>query len=151
MGELVSTINNLMLNRKDWTNKSIEERRNIVLEFEERVKELSVTAPYNTDDEMIHWYGDNTYGREINIKAGVALVGAVYKQPQINILLKGVVFVVTENVMDVMKAPLIFTSDANTNKVGYVLEDMQWITVMSRNNGDLHPDVIMRGHVPWGG
>lgn len=147
---LADTIDKLIKMKDTWLVKPVVERRAIIKEYHRRVDALSVTAPYNTDDGIVHHYGDGTYGREANVQAGVALVGSVYKKPQINILLSGVVFVMTENIANVMEAPCIFTSDANTNKVGYVIEDMKWITVMSRDETLTDPEEILNSHIEGG-
>lgn len=145
--ELVAAFNALLAVKDTWLERSLVDRQSIVKQFHKKVEDISEVAPYNTDDGIVHHYGDGTYGREANVMKGVAIVGSVYKEPQINILLKGTVFVMTENIVDIMIGPCIFSSDAGTNKVGYVIEDMQWITVVSRSNLVTNPEEIMREHI----
>lgn len=146
MSELDTTVQTLLQDFKQWESLPVVYRRQTLVDFQRIVEEMEKTAPYNTDEGLVHYMGDRTYGREANVKAGVALVGMRYNEPQINILIKGVVFVATENKASILEAPCVFVSDASTNKVGYVIEDMKWITVMNRDNECVDPDSIMRMH-----
>ncbi len=133
-----------------WLERSLVERRSIIKKFETRVEELSGIETYNFNKGLKHYFGDKTYGREIFIDAGTLLVGGKYKEPQVNILLEGIVFVMTENKIGIMKAPYVFSSDANTNKVGFIIEDMRWITVVARENTMVNPEEIMEKHTVGG-
>jgi hypothetical protein len=143
---LHDTIGELLKVKDVWETLPIAERRQTIEDFQSRVMVLEAKAPHNTDEGIVNHFGHGTYGREANVPAGVVMVGSIYKAPQINVLVKGVVFVATENKIAIMEAPLIFTSEANTKKVGYVIEDMQWITVMSRDNTDIDPEWILKMH-----
>lgn len=146
MNELDTLVSGMLENLDSWEELPIEVRRNAVIEFESRVMKLSDKLEFNPAPELVHHMGDNTYGREANVPKGVALVGMTYKEPQINVLLKGVVFVATENKAAILQAPCVFVSDTFTNKVGFVIEDMQWVTVMSRDNECVDPTAILNTH-----
>ena len=143
-------MNELMPLKDGWLERSLVERRSIIKRFEARVKELSDIEAYDFNKGLKHHYGDRTYGREIFIDAGTLMVGGKYKEPQINVLIEGVVFVMTENTVDVMKAPCVYSSDANTNKVGFIIEDMRWLTVVARDNTTIKPGEIMDDHLVGG-
>lgn len=141
-----SVIIDLIKTEDMWPDLPISERRAIVMEFADIVKKYESVAPFDTNAGMVHHMGDGTYGREANVPAGVALVGRTYKEKQINVLIEGKVFVATETKASMMCAPCIFVSDSDTFKVGYVMEDMKWITVMSRKNDEHDPEKILDKH-----
>jgi len=138
-------VSNIHLWEENWKALDVPQRREVIEEFQRRVEELALTSPY--DPNITHWMGTGTYGREAFAQAGAVLVGAIYKEPQINVLIKGKVLVATEQKVAVMEAPLVFISDPNTKKVGYVIEDMQWITIMSRDNSSIDPESILNEHI----
>jgi hypothetical protein len=153
MGDLQTTTDNLLYLAEEggWEELPLNQRKHVMQQFESRVKEMEVTRPFDTSTGIKHHFGDGTYGREANVPTGVCMVGSVYKTPQVNVLTKGKCLVITENKLAIMTAPCIFVSDAGTNKVGCVLEDMQWITVMSRDNSCIEPESILAKHVQEGG
>jgi len=133
-----------------WLERSLIERRSIIKRFEDRVEELMQVEAYDFNNGLKHYFGDKTYGREIFIDAGTLLVGGTYKEPQINIMLEGKAFIMTENVAALMEAPYVFSSDANTHKVGFIIEDMRWVTVVARDNSTVNPEEIMEEHTVGG-
>lgn len=143
---LTDTIDELLKVKDVWETLPIAQRRQTIEDFQSRVMVLEAKTPHDTNEGIVNHFGHATYGREANVPAGVVMVGSIYTAPQINILMKGVVFVATETKIAIMKAPLIFVSEANTKKVGYVIEDMQWITVISRDNADTDPQWILKKH-----
>lgn len=146
MSEMVihDFIKNLLDLEERWAELPLVERRQTIEEFQKRVQELETEAPHKPEHR--HFFGSGTYGREAFMPKGVVMVGSIYTEPQINILIRGVVFVATENSIKLLEGPQIFVSDPNTKKVGYVVEDMQWITIMSRDNSVVDPAVILKTH-----
>lgn len=75
-----------------------------------------------------HHYAGTTYGRELFIPAGVALVGKIHKLPCINIIAEGKVRVVSEQGSFTYEAPYVFVSPAGTKRAMYAITDTTWVT-----------------------
>lgn len=146
MGDLTitDTLGKFMQYQETWESLPVEHKRALIEEFQSRVQELEVSSP--ADPSITHYLGDRTYGREAFVPKGVAMVGKIYKEGQINVLIKGVVLVATEHSMRIIEAPATYVSEANTKKIGYVIEDMTWLTVMPRDNEVTNPNDILADH-----
>lgn len=81
------------------------------------------------DFPLRHLFSRGVYAREGVWPAGAVIVGRVHKYSQINVLLSGVVSVLTENGIEHMQAPAVFESPAGARRAFYVHEDTRWMTI----------------------
>lgn len=76
-----------------------------------------------------HSFAAGIYAREITLPAGVVAIGHAHTEECLNIVTKGSVSVLLEGEMVRVSAPATFPSAPFSRKVGYVHEDLTWITV----------------------
>lgn len=93
-----------------------------------------------TEVEMRHYFADGVYAREGSIPAGTWFVGRVHLKPQINIISKGAVMVLTESGPIEMRAPCTISNPPGAQRAAYVMEDTVWTTIIATSETD--PDVI---------
>lgn len=86
---------------------------------------------------VVDFFAGGVYGRQVTIPAGTVLVGKIHKHPQINVLLKGVIQVATEDGVQTLSAPQTFISPAGVKRAGLTLEDTVWITFHGTTSTDL--------------
>jgi hypothetical protein len=93
-----------------------------------------------------HHLCNGVYARELHIPAGMLAIGHAHKEECLNIVVAGRVSVVIDGVVREIRAPGVFVSPAYTRKIGYVHEDMIWITTHSVGNGTIeeHEDRIIQ-------
>lgn len=110
------------------------------------VEEAMLTRP-QVDIPKIHYQADGLYGREITIPAGTFVIGKLHRFSQINFLMKGEIWVTTDNGMEKIKAPKVIVSPAGTKRAGYAVTDATWITVVAteETNVDNMDDVLTIG------
>lgn len=89
------------------------------------------------DLPVIHHFSYGVYGRELRIPAGTILTGKIHKFPQLNVLLKGEMSVLTENGIERVRAPFVVSSPAGTKRIAYTHEDCAWLTVHGTHETDL--------------
>lgn len=85
---------------------------------------------------VAHYFGPGIYVREVQAKAGTLAIGHHQRFEQLNILLKGTVAMFTEEGVQVISAPFIFTGKPG-KKAGYIIEDMVWQTVYATQETDI--------------
>lgn len=104
--------------------------RQDIVNFEEEIK--NHPEAFIGDSELCplkHSFTDGIYTREIFIPQGMFLVGKIHKHAHPNFLMKGIVFVVTENGEEIIEAPCAMISPAGTKRALYAVTDLVWITV----------------------
>lgn len=84
-----------------------------------------------------HRFADGVYGRMATFPKGTFAIGHAHHKDCHNIVLKGKVAVAIEGVVTMIEAPCVFTSKAYDRKVGYVLEELVWLTVHATEETDL--------------
>jgi len=84
-----------------------------------------------------HVIGGGIYARQITMPKGTLAIGHAHSDECINIVTSGSVSVVIDGRVVVIKAPAMFTSAPMDRKVGYVHEDVTWITVHSTKDTDI--------------
>lgn len=92
-----------------------------------------------------HHFSKDVYARELHIPKGVTLTGKIHKHQQLNILVKGRMKVLVENVIKEVEAPFVVVSPPGTKRIAYALEDCVWITVHGTDEKDV--DVIEKKFV----
>jgi hypothetical protein len=99
--------------------------RNSIVELESAMHGLDP----DFQEGLAHYFGYNTYAREMTLEAGNLVVGKIHRFPCINILSKGRVRVEGEFESTEYTAPHTWVSCAGTKRAIYVLEDCIWTTV----------------------
>lgn len=84
-----------------------------------------------------HHFWPGGYARELTIPKGTILTGKIHKYPQLNILSKGEISVLTENGMVRIKAPFHIVSPAGTKRIAYAHEECVWTTIHATELKDL--------------
>ena len=93
-------------------------------------------------------FGAHLYGRELSLPAGTIVVGKIHKHPVMNVLLKGKLFVVSENGKRMVEAPCMYTAEPGVKRVAYVVEDCVWANVlMTKYDGEDKLDLIEQDHI----
>jgi hypothetical protein len=93
-------------------------------------------------------FGAHLYGRELSLPAGTIVIGKIHKHPAVNILLKGKLYVVSENGKRMVEAPCMYTSEPGVKRVAYVVEDCVWANVlMTRHGSEAELDLIEQDHI----
>jgi hypothetical protein len=89
---------------------------------------------------LYHYFTLGIYARELHIPAGMTLTGKIHKFPQLNILSKGRISVLTEDGIKEVEAPFTVVSPAGTKRIAYAHTDCVWTTILNTNETD--PDLI---------
>ncbi len=93
---------------------------------------------------LTEFHGGGVYARQIFIKKGTALVGAIHKDEWLHVVSRGKIRIVTENgsrIIDATNEPQTFTSPAGVKRAGYVMEDTWWTSFLAT---DLKTDEEVR-------
>lgn len=88
-----------------------------------------------------HYFSDNTYIRELRLKKGTLVVGAIHLKETAMILMKGSMKIYSEEGLRIVKAPQVIISPVGTQRAGYALEDTVLATIHSTNTWDLEETV----------
>lgn len=86
-----------------------------------------------------HSFCDGMYLREMTIPQGVLVSGKIHKFEHPSFLLKGTIFLVTEEGEEVIEAPSSIISKVGVKRVGYAITDVVWTTV--HHNPDNETDI----------
>lgn len=89
------------------------------------------------DCPVTHHIAPGSYAREMNIPAGVLIVGKIHRHAHINVISKGRVHVVTEAGAETLEAPVTFVSEQGTKRVVLAETDTVWTTVHATDETDL--------------
>lgn len=90
-----------------------------------------------TELPVTHYFAPGIYARELHIPADVVLTGKIHKYPQINILSKGEMSVLTEDGIKRVCAPFTVVSPAGTKRIAYAHTDCVWTTFHQTDETDL--------------
>lgn len=115
-----------------------------VVEFRtkvERLQEALIAREHlNVEDLTTHHYADGIYMRELFIPAGHVCVGKIHRMEHLNILLSGMIEVVTEEGSRFMEGPCIVKSPPGVKRAGYAITDTRWLTI--HPNPDNEQDLV---------
>lgn len=84
-----------------------------------------------------HFFAGGVYGRQVTIPANSLLVGKIHKHEQINVLLRGVIDVATEDGVVRLTAPHTFISPAGVKRAGWTVTETVWLTFHGTESRDL--------------
>ena len=77
--------------------------------------------------DPVHRFSPGVYAREITIPAGVTCTGEIHKYPQLNILSKGSMYLITDTGPILIEAPYTVVSPAGTKLKGNAIMRFQGI------------------------
>jgi len=113
----------------DITNVSMQDK---VENLEEALKHIpQVECPVK------HYFAPGIYAREITIKKGTVLTGAIHKTENLAILSCGRLQLVTESGTIEISAPHILTVKPGTKNAAYALEDSVWTNFFPTEETDV--------------
>ena len=95
--------------------------------------------------EYRHYFSDNTYIRELRLKKGTLVVGAIHLKETAMIIMQGSLKIYSEEGLRIAKAPQVIISPVGTQRAGYALEDCVIATIHSTNTWDLEETVKQLG------
>lgn len=84
-----------------------------------------------------HHFAYGTYTRELFIPKGVMLTGKIHKYSQFNILVKGEMSVLIDDMIERIEAPFYVVSKAGTKRIAIAHEDCIWLTIHGTHETDL--------------
>jgi hypothetical protein len=84
-----------------------------------------------------HHFTEGAYAREILLPADSYVIGKIHRHAHINVISQGECYVLTEEGIKHLKAPLTFVSLPETKRVVYAVTDVVWTTVHATNETDL--------------
>lgn len=87
--------------------------------------------------KLFHYFAPGIYARELHIPAGMTLTGKIHKYPQLNILSKGKISVLTEDGVKEVEAPFAVVSPAGTKRIAYAHTDCVWTTILNTDETDI--------------
>lgn len=111
---------------------SRKEGRKVVVHAEDLIKSLPQIEP-----PLEHGFAPGVYARKMFIAAGVAVSGKVHKYAHWNVVLRGKIVVMTETGTKEITAPAMFVSPAGTKRIGYAVEDTEWVTIHPTDETDV--------------
>jgi len=113
----------------DITNVSMRDK---VENLEEALKNIpQVECPVK------HYFAPGIYAREITIKKGTVLTGAIHKTENLAILSCGRLQLVTESGTIEISAPHILTVKPGTKNAAYAIEDSVWTNFFPTEETDV--------------
>ncbi len=86
---------------------------------------------------LVHSYGDGCYIRQIFMPAGTLIISKIHKKTHPYFVMTGKAWVATENGVELIQAPYQDITQAGTQRLLYILEDMVWITTHVTEETDL--------------
>lgn len=113
----------------DITNVSMQDK---VENLEEALKNVP-----QVDCPVKHYFAPGMYAREITIKKGTVLTGAIHKTENLVVLSCGRLQLVTESGTIEISAPHILTVKPGTKNAAYALEDSVWTNFFPTEETDV--------------
>ena len=109
-----------------------EEMRRRVIDFErEQMKKPQIEIPVE------HNFFPGGYARTIRVPAGVEMTGAIHKYQNFNLLVSGELLIIAEDGPKHLVAPAQFWSPPGTKRVGKMLTDVVWTTILATDLTDV--------------
>jgi hypothetical protein len=100
--------------------------------------EASLLALPQINPPIRHFFGDGVYGREMTLRAGEAITGAVHLTNHINVLVQGTMFIrTTLSEAERITAPHVSECPKNTKKVMQAITDCVYINFIGTDLKDV--------------
>ena len=88
--------------------------------------EAALLPQEQIDCPVVHKFADGLYIREVTMPAGILAIGHAHKIPCWNEMAVGKIAVPDNGKVSVMSAPISFTGEAGSRKIGVVIETVVW-------------------------
>ena len=75
-----------------------------------------------------HYFGPQTYVRELEIPPGTFAIGRKHKYACVNIMLTGKMRLLVGGEIRDLEAPQIIVTEAGSQKVAFIVETVRWVT-----------------------
>ena len=85
--------------------------------------------PTDWDLYLTNLFAPGVYVRQIDLPEGSVVVGKIHKHAHVNMLMAGVVTVVSEFHTETFAAPRVWISEPGIKRAVYTHEDAMWMTV----------------------
>lgn len=109
-------------------------------EIEDKLGDCVVTHHFSPVDPE---YGCCTYGRQMFIPKGTAIIGKIHRHQHLNFIMQGQVSVATEFGKQYFTAPCVFVSEVGLKRAVLAEEDTIWVTVhITKHYGEENLDKI---------
>lgn len=95
----------------------------------QRIEAAMRAHPAQIEIKTTHHFTHGIYAREIFIPKGCLLTGKMHRTHHLNIVSAGVIEVMTDEGMKLIRAPYTFTASPGTKRVGLAHEDTVWTTI----------------------
>jgi hypothetical protein len=102
----------------------------------DRIRDALSTRP-QVSTEATHYFADGLYARELVIPKDVMVVGKIHRTGHINILLQGVVDIMTSVGVERYVAPAVIVSKAGEQKIAHAIEEATWVTIHATTETDI--------------
>jgi len=89
------------------------------------------------EPEIIHFFADGMYGRQMTLIAGGVVVGKIHNHQHIVVISKGSGYVMTEDGFMRYEAPFTFISEPGTKRTIKAEEETVWLTLHTTQETDL--------------
>jgi len=89
------------------------------------------------EGNLEHFFATGVYGRKLFIPKGNLIVSKIHRGKTLNVIVEGVISVISEHGYHTYVAPHIFVSDPYTKRVVIALEDTTWVTAHGCHQTDL--------------
>lgn len=106
--------------------------RSEILAYQDKLASLP-----QIDCALQHHFAPGSYAREILLPADSYVIGKIHRHAHINVISQGECYVLTEEGIKHLMAPLTFISLPETKRVVYAVTDVVWTTVHATNETDL--------------
>lgn len=116
---------------------ALEKKQNFDLASSNAINELGAAMmelPNQINLPLNHYFTHGLYGRQIFMPAGSVVVSKIHLQDHITVILQGKAKVVGNDASSqIIQAPDVFITKANTQRALYIIEDCIWLTVHATN------------------
>lgn len=101
-----------------------------ILAFEEKLKNMPEAVIGDSDIcPLNHTFCSGLYARDMQIPAGMQIVGKIHKEDHLIFLMEGEILVATEEGVVHLTAPQYFVSPPGVKRAAITLTDTVWINV----------------------
>ncbi len=88
-----------------------------------------LSCDFNQPISVSHAFSKGIYARTVVLPKGMLAIGHEHTSECLNIVVSGSVSVVIDGQVRVVSAPATFVSPPGARKIGYIHEDLTWITI----------------------
>ena len=135
-----NTVEKVMFREKVLYLENEMKKRIASGEIEDKLGDCVVTHHFSPIDPA---YGCCTYGRQMFIPKGTAIIGKIHRHQHLNFIMQGQVSVSTEFGKQYFTAPCVFVSETGLKRAVLAEEDTIWVTVhLTKHYGEEHLDKI---------